>query len=291
MNSIHGDLVQEAHELGQVVGPILKALKEQDRAVQDIQSYLSSENLAGLDKAVNRLSPSFLDRFGLKERALTLQEQLLKRLHELKAEHRRRLGKELKESFESGGFNARLVSDNPPSFKVGRFEIELNLDKMEAGISFCREPLRKVQAKPEKIMDALTREKRLIETSAVEQGRFFDAILNAYKASLALYSGRMGDRVDLVDLLPQVAFMLQPDKFKEHPTKERFISYSRVQFIFDLNRLRESGLLTKSGFRLDLGTATGDSTRKKGRVFFLEDANGEGQYYLSARFVPTQPNQ
>ncbi|MCK6504647.1 hypothetical protein L6R53_14785 [Myxococcota bacterium] len=86
-------------------------------------------------------------------------------------------------------------------------------------------------------------------------------------------------------MLPQLALELQDDRFRREPSAAHFRPYSRARLCWDLWRLRRDRCLAVDGWRLSLGPATGSSTRDKKRVFWLEDDQGRGQYYLTLRFV------
>ena len=112
---------------------------------------------------------------------------------------------------------------------------------------------------------------------------FVEHLWLAYRRCLLTEKKPVGERVELVDLLPELAMLNQGPRFKLDPTRENFRPYGKVRLAFDLARLRKSGTLTHQGYRLSLGTATIGTTRQKDRVLYLEEG-GRGQYYLSLAF-------
>jgi hypothetical protein len=102
---------------------------------------------------------------------------------------------------------------------------------------------------------------------------------------LAARGHTLGERVDLVDLrLPLALLRTGADRWRRIELAKT-PSYERYQLAYQLQRLRKDQLLEKGGLRLDLGSATGGSTRQKHNVLFIPRAGGDGQYYLSLRFV------
>jgi len=91
--------------------------------------------------------------------------------------------------------------------------------------------------------------------------------------------------VELAEILPQMALLHQTARFRTDPVRERYGSYPKARFLYDLARLRAARTLETRGLRLDLGTATGDSARSRSRVFFIQGPDAQGQCYLSLRFV------
>jgi hypothetical protein len=116
-------------------------------------------------------------------------------------------------------------------------------------------------------------------------------LLGAYRSLLARAGREFGERVDVVDLLPEVALAVQGEKFRGDPRRGSFADYPRAQFAWDLAALVRSGLLAAGGLRLEIGPATMGTTAHKRRVLWLEAGPGGGQYCLSLRFVPDRTEE
>jgi hypothetical protein len=85
--------------------------------------------------------------------------------------------------------------------------------------------------------------------------------------------------VDLVDTLAPLAWLLDPSSGR------KTTPYPRHMLAYQLYRLQREAHLQHEGLRLELGTATGGSTRHKAKVLFVPSSHTEGFYYLSLRFV------
>ena len=120
----------------------------------------------------------------------------------------------------------------------------------------------------------------------VMAGRFFMEAVRLHGALLQAWQLLSGtDWVELSDLLPHLALGLQDERFRRDPVARNFRPYPRARLAWDLWRLRRERALSVDGWRLSLGPATGGSTRDKRRVYWLEDDQGRGQYYLTLRFT------
>jgi hypothetical protein len=163
----------------------------------------------------------------------------------------------------------------------------VDLERMEATLCYARQELARVPAKALTILDAAGEQERALCSRQLPPEEVLGLLLEAYRAVAGRRGVAMGSRVELSEILPEMALLRQPRRFREDPLKERYSPYSKARFLWDLARLRGSRTLEIGGLRADLGTATGDAARKKARVFFLQEPNGEGQYYLTLRFVRT----
>jgi hypothetical protein len=119
----------------------------------------------------------------------------------------------------------------------------------------------------------------------VEPERFVNAVAGAYRALLARRGKASGDRVELAELYPEVAFALQPDRFRDEVDRGTLQPYPRVQFVHDLLRWRAERGLAAGDHRADLGVAVAGAATQKRRAFWLEDEAGAGMFYASFRLV------
>jgi len=204
-----------------------------------------------------------------------------KRVHERKLA----FGRELKESVENRGVSCEMITTDPMAFSLPPFTVSVDFDRNLATLHYARLALEILPAKPDRVLSALQKHLKRLEAGWPSE-QFFDALYNAYRTRLFEINGNPGDRIPLPDLLAHVAFSFQNDKYRADPVAENYRAYGRVRMAYDLSRLRRKGLLQRNGWRLNLGAATGTSTRNKKAVLFIEDSPGQGQYYLSIWYVP-----
>lgn len=181
------------------------------------------------------------------------------------------------------GIEARRIGDQPPVYDIGGLTLTIDFDKQQGTLSYAREVL----AKPALVGEEILAERvRLIE----ELGNawpgaevFHAACLAAYRARSARKGVRLGERIDLVDLLTELGL-----EYVERGIWSQLRPLTRPELAFCLDQLARAGSLEVGGLRLELGSATGGTTKDKKRVLFLEAGMGGGQYYLSLRFVQMQ---
>lgn len=198
-----------------------------------------------------------------------------------------RLGKQLREAAEAAGVACQPLGGEPPTFSLAPFTVEFDFKKGEAVLSYARMEAGRVPLDASRILAERARLAASLETE-FDAAEYLKMLINAYRRQLISAGLSWGERVDLVDVLPELAFLQQSERFRKDPNKEAFKPYGKLRFAYDLARLRRSRQLELGGARLQLGTATLGSTRNKDRVMFLEEA-GQGQFYLSVSFSGSAP--
>ena len=277
---------EKGAELNDALKEWSRRLKVQRKAVIDVLEGEAKSEVGKLCDGLSTLDPDLWRHLGLGERAEQLALAARERLVNLRSEQRRAFARSLQEAAAAAGRDFRRLGENPPEFRLAPFSVFLDLERMEASLCYAREELCRVPARAETILAAAAREQKTLEKRQLSPEAVFDLLLTAYRAVLGARGLRPGARIDLVEVLPHAALLRQPKGFRADPVRERFASYPKAAFLFDLARMQAARLLEREGLRLDLGTATGDSVRQKTNVFYLERPNGDGQYYLSLRFVP-----
>ncbi|MBS2036139.1 hypothetical protein JST97_14210 [bacterium] len=199
-----------------------------------------------------------------------------------------RFGKNLREAAEAAGVGFQQLGASPPTVRLEPFTVELDFKKGQAEISYSRLELASVPLDCEQILRERSRLLASLESSDFDPADYLGKVYDAYRRTLVNQSLKWGERVDLVEILPELAFLQQSERFRKDPVREAFKPYGKVRFAYDLARLRRARQLEHQGARLTLGTATLGSTRQKDRVLFLEEA-GQGQYYLSIAFQGGPP--
>jgi len=265
-----------------------KALKAQEKALDDLVAGQDAGEVGRLVDGLAALDLEALRRVGLGERVEALVAGAREQVQALRQEQKRALAAALQGAAEAAGRPFRRLAENPPEFLLAPFTVTLDLERMEVALHYAREELARVPATKDAVVAAIERAERDLTAKQLAPEEEFDLLVAAWRAALAAEGRPVGERAELAEVLPQLALLRQPRRFREDPQREAWAPYPKVRFLFDLARLRAARLLERGGLRLDLGTATGDSTKKKGRVFFLSEPDGGGQYYLTIRFVPTQ---
>ncbi|MEZ5990413.1 MAG: hypothetical protein R3F30_15125 [Planctomycetota bacterium] len=189
----------------------------------------------------------------------------------------------LLEAAAARGLEPRRLGDRPPVWGLGGLAVELDLDKEQALVSYAREEVARCALDPAAILDAVDEARAGLEAWWPGPERFFDALAAAWGARLGREGRPAGERVALVDLCDELAVELARRGLG--PGKD-LQPFPRVALAACLDRLAREGALQQGRLRLELGTATGGTTKDKRNVLFLEAGMGGGQYYLSLRFAP-----
>ena len=193
-------------------------------------------------------------------------------------------GRTLIENARSAGLTCELVTADPMEFSIAPFTLTVDLEKSSSTLRYARLAIKELVAQPEQILKAYGKSLDLLD-SGWDPERFFDVLHEAYQAQLTCKGLAQGERVHLADLLGPVALAYQGNKFLVDPVADNFRSYGRVRFSYDIAHLRRARLLERNEWRINLGPATGTSTRRKENVLYIEDSVGRGQYYLSVWFT------
>lgn len=195
-----------------------------------------------------------------------------------------RFARQLREAAEAQGVGCQTLGSTPPTLRLEPFTVELDFKKGQAELSYSRLEVATVPLDCDQILRERAKMLASLDGGDFIPEEYLHRVWEAYRRCLAAGGLKAGDRVELMDLLPELAFLMQSDRFRKDPTRETFKPYGKVRFAYDLARLRRSRQLEYQGARLTLGTATLGSTRQKDRVLFLEEA-GQGQYYLTIAFA------
>lgn len=212
-----------------------------------------------------------------------LREALGNWVEEERSGARERLGKGLRALCEERKTELQVLSKDPLEIRLAPFSVRIDLEKGSAILCFSREELEDAPPTPEGIFMAHQAALGRLERDPWEPAVFHAQLRRAWM--------RMGtpDWVEITEVLAELTVLRQPKAWRYDPTPRNFEPYPRVQFLYDILRLRRDRALNQDGWRLGLGPATGNSAKDKKRVFWIEDERGNGQYYLSLRFVKEEP--
>ncbi len=274
-----------AHRLFAEVDKKSKEMAKLHKALKSLASANTLESPRKVREACRLLEQSDPKAFGLDiDFAELIETAAADQQDRLKA-RKIEFGRMLKESAESRDLTCTMITADPMEFSIPPFTVAVDLDQNLAHINYARLPLEELQARPDQITAALQKNLKVLEGGWSSE-QFFDALYHAYQIELFEKKERQGERIVLTDLLARMAISFQSDRFRSDPVAGHYRAYARARLAYDLSKLRRNGLVQRNGWRLNLGTATGSSTRDKKGVLYIEESPGQGQYYLSIRFSP-----
>ncbi len=283
-SDVHLDPLVEVQACQKRLAESSAPLREAEKLLKDLADPKSWRDLKKLRSTLPRLRGLRPVQVDLAAEVGDLVVSLEAFLREQERSRPLHFGRSLREAAEAGGVSFAVLTTEPPEYRLDPFTVGADFRKGMAELRYARLPLTEVELDAPAILKARTKMLEALEVERFDPGAFFDRLLSAYRRLLA---GRpVGERVNLVDALPEVAFLAQSERFRRDPSRDHYQPYGRVRLAWDLARLRRSGGLHRNGWRLGLGSATMGTTRNKDDVLYLEDEGGRGQYYLTLWFVP-----
>ncbi|RAL22942.1 hypothetical protein DL240_08605 [Lujinxingia litoralis] len=264
------------------------AMRELSRARSALESMTRAGNLAAdpekVATAFRDLRRSSLQALGLEDERLALVGELEAYFEREKTRQRMTLLGELNRALTEEGGRLEHLGDHPLTLGIGQLTLTLDLLARRATLSYAREDIAEVEASTEAILKAVRQTRDAIQKRALPSDLFFERLQHAYRVQLAMSGLPEGERVDLVDLLVPLALVDTDAEQRRKKGLDALTPWPRYLLAYQLQRLRRDGLLEQQGRRLDLGTATGGSTKNKQNVLFIPGHGTDGQYYLSLRF-------
>lgn len=259
----------------------LEGCREVKRALEGLSKPGALASAALSQKHLSKLREVSLLDAGLcagRDALVAALEGGLERQH--RVERMRLLG-ELRGAATASGLELVRLGESPPTFLLSPLTVVVDFEVGKARWCYARETLLTTPMEVSAILEGRLTAMAQVRAEALESEAFFTALHQAYRMVLALQGRGEGERVDLVDLLvPLGALREGVSAWRKASRVEVF---PRYLLAYQLHRLRRDNLLERDGVRVDLGTATGGSTRDKRDVLFVPTTATEGQYYLSMR--------
>ncbi|MEO0097259.1 MAG: hypothetical protein ABIK78_04085 [candidate division WOR-3 bacterium] len=199
-------------------------------------------------------------------------------------EKQENFGRELKEELEK---NQLSFSGIFPNIKIGIFTLEINFDLNTCQL-FYGPKIEKLKTKiplnPQTIVKILKDYLKYLHQT-FNPNEYFKKLLFAYERYLFFQKLNWGEKIFLTDLLSELIFLLQKKEFYLDPKKENFKEYSRINFSYDLYRLKTSLGNQLENYSFKLWIAPFDATLdKKKSVWIPNNEMGEGTYFSYISF-------
>lgn len=277
-------LASELDALRSRVEDAVKTLDAARKALEVLARPGTLDSIPQLDKARDRLERSDLSPLGLEGERQALLAQLGEQLQGLRARARHEVLSGLRDLCRAVEVPFDVIGTEPPVAVLNPLTAELDPDNGKAIISFAREPVLETELNARAILDGRQRAMDTIKAGALPSEQFFELLRTAWRTVLLADGKPPGERIDLVDVLgPLSVLRLSRDAWRR-VDGSRLEGYPRYLLAYQLYRLRRDGCLERDQVRLDLGAATGGSTRNKRNVLYVPTTPTDGQYYLTIRF-------
>src|SRR5690554_4366217 len=285
ITSPEGDLASRVDALKKDVQAGMRDLNRAKNALESMtRAGAFAPDASKVAAALRDLRRASLEALGLEDARVALVGELDAHFDREKTRARMTLLSELDGALRAEGGRLEHLGDQPLTLGVGPLTLTIDLLARRATLSYAREELVEVDASAEVILKALAEARGEMQARALESEAFFSQLEKAYRVQLTMLGLPDGERVDLVDLLEPLALVDADPSARRKKGLDALTSWPRYLLAYQLQKLRRDGLLERQGRRLDLGTATGGSTKNKQDVLFIPGPGTDGQYYLSLRF-------
>jgi len=206
-------------------------------------------------------------------------EQELQKVNKYKEEFHFCLGTKLKELF--AGFGE--LKGQLPVLRVKFYTIRFDFANGEATIWWGpeKELIKKINLEPEATVQTIKSFDEGLGNMWNIPEDFLKILKSAYEHYIKLNNLDNSEKVNLFDLLPECVMLIQGKSFKIDPTKNHFTEYSRIQFSYDLYKMKTSEFT--SNIQLSVATFAITENREKS-LWVPDNDSGDGTYYQSIAF-------
>jgi hypothetical protein len=264
----------------------ISPLRRVEKALDALNARGALDRYDVLEANLPALRDTDLASLGLEEGKAELVARLDEARQRLEGTTRANVLAALGKAAAAEGVEMSRLTDRPLQVLLAPLTVELEVEANKARVLYAREVVEETSLDAADIMKARQAALDRIRDESLESPAFFDLLHRAYRMALVARGEGVGERVDLVDLLAPLALLrVDADRWRSTPPGD-MAPYPRHLLAYQLRRLGRDRMLEKDGLRLELGTATGGSTRNKRDVLFVPTGATEGQYHLSIRFVP-----
>ncbi|MBS4016157.1 MAG: hypothetical protein KGZ86_06990 [Candidatus Latescibacteria bacterium] len=224
--------------------------------------------------------PEMLGETKLFQELKNLYAQEQEKIDNSKQEFRFNIGNQFKDLLSGFG----ELKGQLPVLRVKFYTIKFDFNNGEATIWWGpeKELIKKLNLEPVAIVETLKSFDQNLTVKWNQYLDFLNIIKQAYSRYLKLNSLNFGEKVNLFDLLTEVVILMQGKSFKTDPTKSHFTDYSRIQYSYDLFRLKTDSALMSN---IQLSVATFAITEDRAKSLWVPDKEtGDGTYYQTIAF-------
>ena len=209
--------------------------------------------------------------------------QFKQELQSIEAQLRKRFGTELEQELKKIGLP---LLGQYPELRSGLFTLELDFDRGSVMIWYGpkQERLARCPLSPTEVGKCLEKVTQQLGAQLGEE-EFLKKLHTAYRRALFTTGSKNGDRVPIIGVLSEFAYLLQNSRFLQDPRRENYRGYSRADFSYDLFRIGQSRPRTPLADRLQLVVATRAYTRRRRDFLWVpDDESGSGATYSHLQF-------
>ena len=272
------ELWSALQQMGRTVNQVVAASKPIAKALDKMGDVASLNRQDYVADALNAIQHADLAPYGGADSYAALIRGLEDRLRTLRTTARQDLIAGLNAT-ASKPDQIKMVSDSPLVLYVHPLTLEVNFEQCKTTWSYAREPMAQSSLDPSDIWNVYGELLDQFRAARIDSKSFWQALKAAYDIVLLKDGKPAGERIDIVDVLVPMAWI-----WPHAVQLKKVTQFPRYLLAYQIQKLRQDGLIAHNGYRLDLGTATGGSTKNKANVLFIPMGPTEGQYYLTMCF-------
>ena len=273
------DLLIAIQTTAKALNKVLNGYKSLAKALEKLDSDKALERQDYVADAVDALKANDLNLVGCGESQSDIKQALSTKLRDLRANAHHNLVTGLAKGMADKTDHMKIVSDSPLVIYLHPLTLEVQFEQKKATLLYAHEPLANTSLDPDEILKTRAELIEVFKASRIDSSRFWDACYLAYEMVMLKNGQPAGSRIDIVELLPPLAWL-----WPNAAALKKNTGLPKYLLAYQLQKLRADKMLQHKNLRLDLGSATGGSTKNKANVIYIPSGATEGQYYLSICF-------
>jgi len=256
----------------------IRTLKRLTRKESTNDLYKIKQEVVKVEKASKQ---SRLDEFlrgGIEQHII---QPIKSKIPELEEKAKKSFGQNLEQTLKKEGFE---LKGHYPTLKVMfyTFKVDLDINNVEVWYGPEQEKLDAPELIPKVIVQKLKKVHAQITQRKFSEKNYLSNLHKAYILTVSSNGGKRGDAAPIIEVLSNLAFLIQTRQFKVDPVKEHYRGYGRVFFSYDLYRLKRRRI---ENLELNLVTATRAYTRSRtGFLWIPSNEKGDGSYISHIKF-------
>lgn len=180
------------------------------------------------------------------------------------------------------------IIGNPPNLILPPFQLDVEMETGFCKLLLGREIVStKIPLDPDKIIKIYKKSYKEICERAFDPDKFIEDLFKAYNKVLNLkqHTDQKNLKMNIIDVLNELVFIIQDPKFHRTHLKDDFKSYPRNHFLYDIIKLQESRKLEYKEFKLSFTSATIDTTGKIDKMLYLPNLRGDTRPIMAIEFL------
>lgn len=178
------------------------------------------------------------------------------------------------------------LGGRPPRFEIGRFELVADFVNRSASLSYGKNLVaRRIPLSVEQVVKSYQREAKAIMGRNEDGARWIEQLYTAWE-TVRRKRGTSELRVSIVECFFEMVLLRQARNFRNTPSKNSFVEYSRAQFAYDFFLFTAEQRLAHKGLHAFGLVATKSQTENPDRSIWIVEGDSPhiGNYIADLKF-------